>query len=492
MKTIVWSHLGIALLVTSRGAIAQPAPPPAAVVPRGPEWTSLRLLHEKGVISDAELRSALNDLGINNAGDATTLVAAKLKTTIYGFVENSFIHDSTESCAEICGATQIQRPDTYRGNHGRTTFSARSSRFGIRIAAPEQSGIRTSGLIETDFFGPTSTTEQGTLSTAVLRVRHAYIKLETPVVDLTIGQTWSLFGWQPIYLVASAQPPGLPGQLFERTSQIRLSKAFKTDGVALELAAAANRPPQQDSSFPELVTGARVSFDRWTGQHTGYLASTTIQPASVAISGDLRGFRIPELSATPHTGHLRVGGGVSASVYLPIISATKQSRDNALSVLAELTVGRGTSDAYTGLGAAGTASALVPGTTTVASTASDPGPAVIDATGHIALVKWTSYIASAEFYPAGTGGRVGTFANYGHIQSANAMHIGAAASGSDAERAVARAKVRDHEEIYELGGFFDPTGSTRLGASGSLYADTYGDGKLAKNYALLASAWLFY
>jgi hypothetical protein len=487
MKSIVRSCLGVllALLVHPRGATAQ-APP------GGAEWTSLRLLHDKGVISDAELAAAVNDINVSNAGDATTVVVAKLKTTIYGFVENSFIHDSTESCAEICGATQIQRPGTYRGEHGRTTFSARSSRFGVRIAAPEQSGIRVSGLIETDFFGPTTTTEQATLSTAVLRIRHSFLKMETPIVDIVVGQTWSLFGWQSIYLVASAQPPGLPGQLFERTSQVRLSKAFKTDGVAIELAVAGNRPPQQDSSMPELVAGARVSFDGWTGQHTGYLASTSIQPASFAISGDLRGFRIPELAATPHTGHVRVGGGIALSGYLPIIAATKQSRDNALSIVGELAIGRGTSDAYTGLGAAGVASAVIPGTTTVASTASDPGPAAVDATGHIELVKWTSYVAGVEFYPAGTGGRLGTFANYGHIGSANALHVGTAARGSDAELATARAKVRDHEAIYELGAFFDPTRSTRVGASGSLYADTYGDGVVARNYALLASAWLFY
>jgi hypothetical protein len=461
-------------------------------VPRGPEWTSLRLLHDKGMISDAELTSALNDIGIVGAGDATTLVLAKLRTSIYGFAETSFIHDSTESCIEICGSTQIQRPDSYRGNHGRTTFSPRSSRFGVRFAAPEDHGVRVSGQIETDFFGPTSTTEQGTWSNGVLRVRHAYLKMDTPVVDILAGQTWSLFGWQAIYLVASAQPPGLPGQLFERTSQLRISKTLRSGGVTAELAVAANRPPQQDSSIPEGVAGLRLSIDRWTGQHTGYLASTTIQPASLAISGDMRGFRIPELSANPRTGHVKVGGGISFSAYLPIVPATKQSRDNAVSVLGELTLGTGTSDAYTGLGAAGTASAPVPGTSTAASTGTDPGLAVIDATGHIELVKWTSYIASLEFYPAGTGGRLGTFANVGHMESPNATHVGTAATGTDAARAAARAKIRDHEEIYELGAFFDPTASTRVGASGSLYDDTYGDGQKAKNYSLLVSGWLFF
>src|SRR3954470_3247820 len=130
-----------------------PAPPPAAAtaVPGGPEWTSLRLLRDKGVISDAELASALRDIGVVGAGDATTLVVAKLKTTIYGYLEGNYKYDTTQTCVEFCGNTQVQRPDTYRGNHGRSLFSARDSRLGIRLAAPEQHGIRVSGVLETDF-----------------------------------------------------------------------------------------------------------------------------------------------------------------------------------------------------------------------------------------------------------------------------------------------------------------------------------------------------
>jgi hypothetical protein len=471
---------------------ATAGPPPAPAVPHGPEWTSLRLLHDKGIISDAELNSALQDLDVVGAGDATTLVFSKLRTTIYGFGETTFLHDSTQSCVEICGATQIQRPGTYRYSHGRTVMSPRSSRLGLRIAAPEQHGIRVSGLLETDFLGPTTTTEQGTWTNGVLRVRQSYVKMETPVVDIVVGQTWSLFGWQSTYLVASAQPPGLPGQLFERTVQLRLSRTVKTRGGSAEFAVAANRPPQEDSSIPEGAAGVRVSFDRWTGQHTGYLSSTTIQPASLAISGDVRGFRIPEFSANPHTGHVRVGGGIAIDGYLPIIPATKQSRDNALSVIGELAVGNGTSDMYTSLGAAGTANAALPGTTTAASTATDPGLAVVDAAGHIELVKWTSYITGLEFYPAGTGGRLGLFANYGHMQSANARRLGTAAAGTEAQQAAARAKIRDHEDFYEAGLLVDPTPMTRIGASSSLYDDTYADGKAAKNYSLLMSCWLFF
>jgi hypothetical protein len=471
----------------------------APAVPKGPEWTSLRLLHAKGVISDAELASALGDIGVVGAGDATTLVVAKLKTTLYGYLEGNFKYDSTQTCVEFCGSTQVQRSGTYRGNHGRTLFSARDSRLGIRLAAPEQHGIRVSGVLETDFFGPTATTEQGTYSNPVLRIRTSFLKIETPVLDVLIGQQWSLFGWQPLYVSASVQYPGLPGETFQRTAQLRLSRTIKSDAVTTDIAVAANRPPQQDSATPEGVAGLRVQFNKWTGQHTTYMANTAIQPASIAISGDIRQFRIPELRTTPHSGFTRTGGGVAFGAYLPIIPATATSKDNALSLNGELSITSGMSDDYTALGGAGTANAAIPpampgGTTTVYAPNFDAGLAAIDAAGNVELINWLAYFASLEFYPAGTGGRLGMVVNYGHMESSNATSVGTASSAAatPADQAAAAAKIRDHEDVFEVGVFVDPTRSTRIAVSGSLYNDVYGDGVAARNYATIMSGWLFF
>ncbi|HEY0194948.1 MAG TPA: hypothetical protein VGC42_27735, partial [Kofleriaceae bacterium] len=442
---------------------AQPVTPAAApTVPKGPEWTTLRLLHDKGVISDAELDSALKDIGITGAGDATTMVVSKIRATIYGFAQADYHYESTESCVDFCSNAQIQKPGTYRGDHGRTLFSPRDSRFGVRLSAPVEHGIKVSGLLETDFEGPTATTEQGTFSNPVLRVRHAYLKMETPVVDLLFGQTWSLFGYQPNFLLTSVQLPGLPGQMFQRTTQLKVSKTIKGGGVTTELAIAGNRAPQQDSAMPEGVAGVRVSLDKWTAQHSAYLTSTTINPASIAISGDLRGFRIPEFAAVQHKGETLMGGGVAVDVFLPLIKGTKDNKDNSLAVTGELSIGKGTSDMYTALGAAGTANAaipaapVVPPATPAAPTAYpsnfDPGLAAVDALGHAELIKWTTWAAGAEYYAPGTDGRLGLFFNYQHSQSANAKHVGTAAmvgTVTQASADAARAKIRDQEDLFE-------------------------------------------
>jgi hypothetical protein len=405
--------------------------------------------------------------------------------------EDAFINRPTRA--------DFQRSGTYRGNHGRTIFSARDSRLGIRIAAPEEHGIRVSGVLETDFFGPTATSEQGTYVNPVLRIRTSYLKLETPILDVLIGQQWTLFGWQPLFVSASVQYPGLPGETFERTPQLRLSKTIKGDAVTTEIAVAANRPPQQDSATPEGVAGLRLQFNKLLGAHTAYMAYSAIQPASVAISADVRQFRIPELLATPHSSITRTGGGVAFSAYLPIIPATKASRDNALAFNGEVSITSGMSDDYSGIGAAGTANAAIPsampgGAATPYTPNFDAGLAAIDAAGHVELIKWLGYFASLEFYPAGTGGRLGMVANYGHMESSNARSAGTASSAAatPAAQAAAAAKIRDHEDFFEVGVFFDPTKATRLAVSGSLYNDVYGDNVAAKNYAVIMSGWLFF
>lgn len=424
------------------------------------------------------------------ASDPAVPLVSKIKVTVYGFVEVNLVTNSTQSCQEFCSSFPIQKPHTYRGEHGRTIFSTRDTRFGLRLAAPPVGKIKASGMIETDFFGPTTTTEQGTWVNPVLRIRHAFLKFETPWADVLIGQTWNLFGWQASYLVASVQEPGLPGQMFQRTPQVRVSKTIKRGDTSVELAVAAVRPPQMDSGTPEGVAAARLVLGQWTGLHTLYMTSSVVQPASIGVSADVRRFRIAELSPTPRSAKTKIGGGVAFNAYLPIVPATKEKKDHALSVIGELVIGRGTSDMYTALGAAGTLNApipsAVPGGPSVPYPANfDPGFAAYNADGDLELIKWTSYMVGAEYYAPGTDGRLGFFANYGHMQSANSGRFG----GENVMNPVL-GRTRESEDFYDAGLFVDPTPATRIGLDAALYHDHYVDGTSAKNYSLMTSAFL--
>jgi len=464
-------------------------------VARGVEWSSLRLLREKGVISEAEYASAVKDLGEAGGGaDSLTLVVSKLKVTLFGFTQADIEYNSTESCLEFCSHFLIQKSGTYRGDHSRVVYSARDTRFAVRFAAAEEHGIRASGLIETDFFGSQAgTTESAIWSNPVLRIRHSYLKLETPIVDILFGQTGNLFGWGSNYLTTGGQEPSLPGMMYQRTSQLRLTKVIKTDAVNAELAVAAERPVQMDSGIPEMTAGVRLYFNKLTGHHTYYLTTSVFQPASIAVVGDFRGFRIPEYSTAPKVANFKAGGGVSIDAFLPIIGATKTARAGALSVTGEFVYGLGTQDMYTALGAAGTVIPPLP--PAVAGGAPvpyvpnfDAGFAAYRADGHLELLQWTSYIVGLEYYPPVADGRIGLDLNYGHQQSKNSHKFASLATAT-----VARgASTRDHEDFFGAGGFFDLTKQTRFGADFGLYSDNYVDGSNAKNYSVIGSGWLFF
>src|SRR6185503_7726817 len=165
---------------------------------------TLRLLREKGVITQAEYDSSVRDLAESTgsqAGDALTLVVGRWSTTMYGFVEADHIFDSTESFNDGAGNGQVARPGTYQGDHSRLMFGVRNSRIGFRLRAPEYHRVRVSALLEMDFLGnqPPGVTEAAFFTNPGFRIRHFNLKMETPIVDVLVGQYWQLFGWQSIY-----------------------------------------------------------------------------------------------------------------------------------------------------------------------------------------------------------------------------------------------------------------------------------------------------
>src|SRR6185437_3170702 len=332
-RTLLLTSLAALLLSTPALAQTPPSPPPPPPPPPTSrpwitvEVSALGSLRERGIISEAEYESAMRDL-VDTSGartDAgTTIVVGKFATTLYGFVEADAIWDSTQSLNDLSGNAQIQGSGAYGGNHSRVTFGVRNSRFGVRIKAPETKWLRASGVVEMDFLGATLPvgsgqpyfgTESAQFSSPTLRLRHAYLKVETPIVDVLFGQYWHLFGWGPSYQMGTVELQGLPGELYNRTTQLRISRAFKSDVVAVELAVAAMRPPQRDSGVPEGTAGLQIAFPKWAGMQTTGSTGTQIAPLSIAVSGDVRKFVVNEWSATPKASNDKVGGGVAVDAF---------------------------------------------------------------------------------------------------------------------------------------------------------------------------------
>lgn len=469
---------------------AHPAKKPAA--PPGKEpffgFSTLRLLREKGIITEAEFASALRDMheavGLRGA-DSLTLVLGKWATTLYGFVQADVMWHSTQSFADYGSNFQVARPGTFAGDHGRMQATIRDSRLGVRVQAPALPWLRASAVFELDLLGPTGTvgstiTENSFFVNPNLRVRHAYFKMETPIVDILFGHTWHLFGWQPNYFPTIVAWPGLVGELFSRTTQLRISKTVKTKPLTLEFALAGLRPPERDSSVPEFQGGIRLSVPGWTAVHTNYMTATTTMPLSIGIAGDVRRFTLPELSAMPMGTQSKVGVGVSVDAFIPILRGSKEHKDNSLSIVAEFVTGQGINDMYTGL-TGGVTNPPIPGMPTATYVSGvDPGLAVYDASGQLQIPRWTTFLVGIEYYVPKVGGRLGLFANVSRSQLHDAQSYGNPA------------KVRDNEIFYNAGVFGDLSEAIRLGLDYSRFDDQYADGVHAINDSVQAVGFFFF
>src|SRR5205085_11988029 len=243
------------------------------------------------------------------------------------------IFDSTQSLNDLAGNAQIAKSGTYAGEHARMTFGGRNSRIGFRFKGPENETVKSSAQIEYDFLGnqsPTVTSEAQTWASPVPRIRHLNLKIETPFVDVLAGQSWMLFGWQTYFHPAAVEIQGLPGQVFTRGPQLRLSHVFKTDPVNIELAVAAARPPQKNSGTPDGQGGLRLTVNDWKGVHTMGSAATAADALGIGVSGVVRQFKLPELSAAPVNQVTKTGWGVSIDGLIPVTRASLDHRENAL------------------------------------------------------------------------------------------------------------------------------------------------------------------
>src|SRR5215831_4017668 len=354
-------------------------------------------------------------------------VLNRWSAVIYGFVELDAIHDSVQGPNDLMGNAALPRGGTYAGTHDQTTFSVRNSRLGLRIGAPDLGPLRASAVMEMDFFGnqpPVS--EAAFFNNPTFRIRHAYFKVETPVVDLTVGQTWELFGWQAYFDPASVNLQGLPGQIYSRTAQVRLSKQVPfSSEVGLELALAALRPPQRAGGLPDGQAGVKLNLPGRKAYRTLGGATSSLDAMSLGVSGTVRRFAVPSFEPNPKTDVTTTGWGASVDLLLPIVAASSTAHDNALTLVASFVRGDGIADLYTGLGGPPFPPLPNPGHLTPPPTYSasiDPGLVGFDSSGVLHAVSWQSYLVSLQYwFPGSTGLWVAT--TYSQIRSFNAATL---------------------------------------------------------------------
>ena len=383
---------------------------------------------------------------------------ANWKLTFYGFAEADGMWDSTRSFNDGLNNNVIAHPLTQAGRNPRLQTTIRNSRLGFKAETPTIDGIRSTGLLEFDLFGnqpsinsgggspgqPSgagATTEGAYFNNAAFRVRHAYVKVEDDYVNVLVGQTYYLLGWQNYFFGASCAFLGLPNELFNRTVQLRLSHTFTSNPVNFDIAAGAFRPVQRDSGVPDVQGGARLAFNRWKGITTPGSGGTDALPAAIGVSGLVRQFKVDPYAPLPATPIPLIGWALAANVLLPIIPARDGTdRRWALTLTGEFVIGTGDADQYTGMTAGATmpnAYPLPPGTPVDYTGTSvpdgqgaaplvgrpytpnvDPGLVAFDSSGFLHTINWQTFLVGLQWYLPPRG-RLFVSGNYSQGKSNN-------------------------------------------------------------------------
>ncbi len=286
----------------------------------------------------------------------------------------------------------------------------------------------------------------------------------------------------------------MPGELYSRTPQLRLSKTIQNDDFTFDIAVAAVRPPQRDAGVPEGEGGIHLAFNKWTATQTIGATGTTVSPLSVAVTGDVRRVSVPQFSPAPTNANDKTAASIAVDAFIPVLPGTKEHMGNSLGLIGELTTGYGITDMFTGLGtgvgypalpgAPPAACAVNGGTgcTAVYNPDIDPGLVGYDANGQLHFLQWTAYRVGGQYTFPGLDGKMWISANYSHTQSANSYRFaGIKTAGT--------LWALDWFDVNLMG---DITPAVRMGVEYANYNTAYVDGIHAINHRVQVGAFYIF
>jgi hypothetical protein len=357
---------------------------------------------------------------------------ARWRSSLYGFVELDAMRDSTQSYGQSANNAMLARPGTYAGLHGRTQFTANNSLFGFILTAPTWSDMVATGHVEVDFFGvqPSDATESTVYTMGTVRMRLFYLRLKLPRgLELLAGQYHDLFAWGGAgFYPNSVAFLGIAGQVYHRNPQIRATWSIPLCCVTLNIAAAAVRPVQRDSEVPDVHAGLKLNIDGWRGISAQGFGQPDSQPLAIGVSGIWRRFAVAEFLPVPGEPKIAFGYGLAANAFVPIIRPRSRiDRRNALAVNAEVTIGTGLGDLYTGL----TGGALFPTLPNPGGLMPPPiyrqniesGIVTFDADGNLKTINWRALVIGLQYYLPFADGRIWVSGNYSQLKSTNIVSL---------------------------------------------------------------------
>jgi len=486
----------------------------------GDDYRALRLLLDKGIITQQEYDQAVQEEQRANAeaeqrAKAQAEQLAKqaaafstrrgLQVKMGGFLEIDFIGDSTQSFKEIIGNQAVLRSNTVGGANSQLISSPRNSRITFDVRAPERDGMKSRLYFAMDFLGnqsaigpSTGVSEYSFYTSPVPRIFQLYALMETPAVDVKIGQDWSQFGFMSQYSRGTVSVAATPANMFNRWIQASVSKRlWLTDTLTLTPVFSVERPPQADATLPSFVAGVQVAHHGLQAPYVGASSNELeLMPLSMQISGVGRRLEAnsggptnsssgqPNLSSQTYV----TGWGVSSALFIPVLPSRDGKMGNTAHVLMEGVTGAGIADMFNGLTwgvcnpTCGSTGNTGFGGAAFGQTNIDGGLAAVSSqTGKFEAIRTTSMMVHTTYFlPDDAKTWIG--GGYGTIYSTNAAQMTCTVSAAFCGGAVRTAQsifIRD--AIYYGYVFHNFTQEIRVGLETNWVRTTYADGNNAEN-----------
>lgn len=409
----------------------------------------------------------------------------------YGWLELDALWDSTQSYNETVLNQTVARPFTFAGDNPRFQGTVKDSRIGFKVAAPTYGSIKTSAQFEADFFGivPTTATIDQSATYSAIRLRHYFATLETPVVDLLVGQTFDLYGWgghgffpsTPAFL-------GVMGEVFHRNVQLRFSKTIESHAASFKIAAAGVRPATRDSGVPDAQAGLRLAINGIQGASAQGPRPARPAPMAIGVSAVGRRLAVTDFQTISADAQTAWGWGAAADVFLPIIPVSGDDYANALSVTGEYSRGTGVADLYLTLNG-GVLFPSLPNPKNVLPAPAytpniDAGIVTFDANGLLKTINWQGWMVNAHYnFPFNKGKTLSLSGTYSEVRSSNDLEL---------------TPPQGRPFVWNKGRYFDGTlwwsitPSFQMCASFQDQQQTFGDGVVAHNYRVQGGWWFFF
>jgi hypothetical protein len=350
-------------------------------------------------------------------GKMSSPAQSKFNLSIGGFVKADYTYNSS-AVGPYYPAGPLPQGGTEKNLKDQSILTARQSRFWLKTTGPTLLGAKTSALIEGDFYGPTTfSNEFGNF-----RMRLAYGTLDWPNTQIIFGQFWDMFSPAPANTLDFRQggPAGAPAN--PRVPQFRVTQKFNLNpDNYIRLAVAVQNPSQNNpndtaGNLPD--TG--VNNDSSLGSVGTYGPMPAVGAHLMFVSkalGVAPGFwGLPmnslQIGAFGLYGSQKIRGNHNVDTYgygvygfIPVL-ASKDGKNRAMTMSLEtqayisagLTVDSANSKAF--IGTAPTVNAAQ----------------VVTANGNLTAAKGYGFLGQAVFYPTQS---LGFTAGYGRRNAYN-------------------------------------------------------------------------